>query len=68
MALFNGFGESSMDFELRVWIDRLELSVDTRSELAVALYAALREAGIEIPYPHRDVTLKVAPAPPPEKT
>jgi small-conductance mechanosensitive channel len=61
MALFKGFGESSLDFELRVWIDRLELSVDTRSELAIALYAALREAGIEIPYPQRDVTLKLAP-------
>jgi small-conductance mechanosensitive channel len=62
-----------MDFELRVWIDRLELSVDTRSELAVALYAALREAGIEIPYPHRDVTIRTpapaaAPEPAPEKT
>jgi small-conductance mechanosensitive channel len=71
VALFKGFGESSMDFELRVWIDRLELSVDTRSELAVALYAALREAGIEIPYPHRDVTIKTAapaPAPAPDKT
>jgi small-conductance mechanosensitive channel len=45
--------------------------VDTRSELAVALYAALREAGIEIPYPHRDVTIKTAapaPAPAPDKT
>jgi small-conductance mechanosensitive channel len=32
-----------------------------RSELGVAVNTALREAGIEIPYPQRDMNLKVTP-------
>ncbi len=62
LALFKGFGESSLDFELRVWIDRIEVFADARSELGLSVYAALREAGIEIPFPQREVTLRAAPA------
>ncbi len=60
VALFLGFGESALRFEMRVWTDRFDLWVQTQSELAVALYAALREAGIEIPYPQREVRLRPA--------
>ena len=58
VALFPGFGESSLRFEMRVWTDRFDLWVQTQSEPAVALYAALREAGIEIPFPQREVRLR----------
>ena len=51
VALFRGFGDSALRFEVQVWTDRFDLWVQTQSELAVALYAALREAGIEIPFP-----------------
>jgi small-conductance mechanosensitive channel len=54
-ALFRAFGESALQLELRVWTDRFDLWMQTHSELSVALYAALREAGIEIPFPQRDV-------------
>ena len=58
VALFRGFGDSALRFELQVWTDRFDLWVQTQSELAVALYAALREAGIEIPFPQREVRLR----------
>ena len=57
-ALFRGFGDSALKFELQCWTDRFDLWGKTQSELAVALYAALREAGIEIPFPQQDVRLR----------
>jgi small-conductance mechanosensitive channel len=55
--LFRGFGESSLDFELRVWTDS-RLLARVQSDLAVATYDALQEAGIEIPFPQRDLHLR----------
>ena len=57
-ALFRGFGDSALKFELQCWTDRFDLWGKTQSELAVALYAALRDAGIEIPFPQQDVRLR----------
>jgi small-conductance mechanosensitive channel len=56
-ALFSQFGASSLDFQLRAWTVRARfLSVD--SELRVAVNRALSEAGIEIPFPQRDLHLR----------
>jgi small-conductance mechanosensitive channel len=60
VALFLGFGESALRFEMRVWTDRFDLWVQTQSELAVAVYAGLREAGIEIPVPQRELRFRPA--------
>jgi small-conductance mechanosensitive channel len=46
--LFLGFGDYALKFELRVWTDRLDRIDALRTELGVAVYAALREAGIAI--------------------
>jgi potassium efflux system protein len=63
VALFTGFGESSLDFTLRAWSDEpYETNAVRASELAVAVHAALKEAGIEIPFPQREVNVtNVAP-------
>ena len=58
LAIFLGFGESTLNFELRAWTDRSENWLLLRSELSVAVYAALREAGIAIPFPQREVHLR----------
>jgi potassium efflux system protein len=58
VALFKGFGDSALQFQLMCWTDRFESWMLVQSELAVALYAALREAGIEIPFPQHDVRLR----------
>lgn len=56
-ALFMGFGESSLDFELRGWTEA-EDWVAIRSELVTAINTVLTGAEIEIPFPQRDLNLK----------
>jgi small-conductance mechanosensitive channel len=56
-ALFTGFGQNSLDFVLRAWTDSLDWMV-VRSEVAVAVSGALRDSGIEIPFPQRDLHLR----------
>ena len=57
-AIFLAHGESSLDFELRVWTSRYEDWVRIRSELTVAINRALTEADIEIPFPQRDLHIR----------
>lgn len=55
---FVGFGESSIDFQLRVYIaDILDKAV-VGTDLHFSVFELLREAGVEIPFPQRDVHLK----------
>ncbi len=50
------FGESGIDLELGVWIDDPEVGMlNVRSELNLEVWRAFRDAGIEIPYPQREV-------------
>jgi potassium-dependent mechanosensitive channel len=57
LALFRGFGDSALNFELRVWTG-LTTYLEVHSRIAIALNAALREAAIEIPFPQRDLHIK----------
>ncbi|MGD9590113.1 MAG: mechanosensitive ion channel domain-containing protein [Pyrinomonadaceae bacterium] len=57
-ALFTGMGESSIDFELRVWTVDTDGWVALRSELVADVYNSLNEAGIGIPFPTRDIYLR----------
>jgi small-conductance mechanosensitive channel len=63
-AVFMGFGENSLDFELRAWTDRFGDSETIQSQLADAVYAALNEARIDLPVPRRDVRLRQVAAEP----
>ncbi len=61
-ALFLEFGDSALIFRVRWW---LESYVDTRrmfDRVNTAMYKALNEAGIEIPFPQRVVSHKIDPA------
>jgi small-conductance mechanosensitive channel len=54
-----GFGDSSLDFVLRFWIDDpREGLTNIRGVVLVALWDAFREHGIGIPYPHREILMK----------
>ena len=57
-VLFQGFGESSLDFEARGYIGNVEWVVIITSDLRYAIYKALTENGIEIPFPQRDLHVK----------
>jgi potassium efflux system protein len=56
--IFKGFGESSLDFSVRVWIKDFEELYRVSSELSVMIYEALNQAGFEIPFPQRDLHLR----------
>jgi small-conductance mechanosensitive channel len=56
-ALFDGFGDSSLNFRVRIWTT-MDTGMTTKSEVTVMIYDALREAGIEIPFPQRDLHIK----------
>jgi small-conductance mechanosensitive channel len=55
--LFRGYGDSSIDFELRVSVDKPELTLLIKSDLYYMLWKTLAEHGIIIPYPQRDLNL-----------
>jgi small-conductance mechanosensitive channel len=57
-ALFREFGDSSLNFSVRFWIAEHERFLSVWSEVTVAVNKALAEAGIEIPFPQRDLHLK----------
>ena len=56
-----GFGDSGIDFAVEYWVSGID---DGRNKYAshvlFAVWNALKDAGIEIPYPHRVVQLKGA--------
>ena len=54
-GFFVGYGDSSINFELRAWTDQFPNWFKIRSELAVALYNAIQEAGMSFPFPQRVV-------------
>ncbi len=56
-ALFMGFGDSSLDFELRVRIQRIERRYSVQSDLNFAINKEFIAQGIEIPFPQRDLHL-----------
>ena len=52
------FGESSLDFELRVFIPHPDLLLETKHELHMAIDQRFRDEGIEIAFPQRDIHIK----------
>ncbi|GAB6191062.1 mechanosensitive ion channel family protein [Desulfocastanea catecholica] len=56
-GLFVGFGDSSLNFELRAWTDQFDDWPIVRSQLASAVYDAVHKAGMKFPFPQREVRL-----------
>jgi len=57
-AFLTRFADSGIDLELGIWLGDPESGTgDTRSELNLAIWRAFQEAGIEIPYPQREVRI-----------
>jgi small-conductance mechanosensitive channel len=57
-VLFMNLGESSLDFELRVWIKDADARVLVRSQLYYDILQKFRELNIEIPFPQRDLHVR----------
>jgi small-conductance mechanosensitive channel len=58
VALFQGFGDSSLDFVVRFWTAEFDRWSQVSSDVRAAIYEAVRQAGIEIPFPQRDLHLR----------
>lgn len=55
---FSGFGDSSIDLQIRVWIDKPRDHTTITSDVNFAVERAFREHNIEIPFPQRDLHLR----------
>jgi small-conductance mechanosensitive channel len=55
---FMDFGDYDLKFRLLVWTDRPRRHIAIRSEINYNIARLFREAGIEIPNPQRDITLR----------
>ncbi len=61
---FVEYGDNSINFELLIWIDvRATPRRRVRSNLYFAIFEAFKAAGIEIPYPQRDLHIRSSFAP-----
>ena len=58
------FGDSSLNFLLRFWIDDPQQGLtNIRGKVLLALWDTFKEHGIEIPFPQREITIKNVPPP-----
>lgn len=57
-ALFLAFGESSLNFELRVWISDFNDKLRVLSELNQDIESEFNLAGVVVPFPQRDLHIR----------
>lgn len=57
-VLFMDMGDSGLALELRVFLRDINNFLIVRSDLMFEIYTNLREAGIEIPFPQRDIHIR----------
>ncbi len=62
VCLIKGFGDSSVDLELRFWIADPEGGVaNVTSEIYLQVWKRFQDHEIEIPFPQREITIKNGP-------
>ncbi len=58
-VIFTSYGDNSLDFSLRIWTaDRAHTPAVLLSDLYFDLFKRFKEAGIELPFPQRDLHLR----------
>ncbi|MEE9551606.1 MAG: mechanosensitive ion channel domain-containing protein [Gammaproteobacteria bacterium] len=59
VCLLTGFGDSSVDLELRVWINDPQAGTsNVKSEILLKVWDKFHDHKIEIPYPQRDIHIR----------
>ena len=67
-VIFTDYGDNSLNFSLRVWtMNKAHVSATLRSDLYFDLFRRFTEAGIELPFPQRDLHLRSSDIPLPFK-
>ncbi|PZV10069.1 MAG: mechanosensitive ion channel protein MscS [Leptolyngbya sp.] len=59
-VVFKGFGDSALEFELWVWVAQIDEGILVRSSLNFILEHNLRQVGLKMPFPQRDLWLRNA--------
>ena len=59
-VFFANFGESSLDFEIRLFLADIMNGLGVQNEIRFSIVEAFEREGIEIPFPQRDVNIKGA--------
>lgn len=64
VCLLTGFGDNSVDLEIRLWIDDpMDGRANVGSEVLLGVWDRFHEHDIEIPYPQRDVHVRTPEVP-----
>jgi len=59
VCLVKGFGDSSVDLEIRIWIQDPQNGIsNVKSQVLLGVWDRFHEHGIEIPFPQRDIHLR----------
>ena len=61
LVYFMGFGDSCLEFELRAFIRDVDRKLSVRSDLLFSIDAEFRRAGIDIPFPQRELHIRTLP-------
>ena len=56
-ALFEGFGDSSLNFRLLFWV-HFEMGIGAKSDISIGVYNTFAENNIQIPFPQIDLHVK----------
>ncbi len=60
-VVWEDFGASSLDFELRAFIGDIIKRIQVRTDLRFAIFRAFNEEGIEFPFPQQDIHIRSMP-------
>lgn len=63
-VLFSMFGDSSLDFEIRLFLSDVMNSAIVQNDIRFAIIEAFDREGIDIPFPHRKLLMDFVPTPP----
>ena len=69
-AMFESFGDSSLNYILRPYVGSMDKRTTVKNELHESINRSFQQAGIEMPFPQRDVNLSGSidlQSPPPQK-
>lgn len=58
IAFFLNFGDSTLNFELKFWLNDVNIRKGVISELNCKIFKEFTDNNIEIPYPQRDINIK----------
>lgn len=58
LAFFIDFGDSSLDFELKFWLDDINIRKRVISDLSCVILERFTDNKIEIPFPQRDINIR----------